>query len=92
MARSLRSRLANLEQSTVTEEVRLLEKLLQLQREFSLPLPEGIPSDVLREGERRIFALQSRLRATSDRDQWQGAAAEFHDWVLSIHEQYGQKK
>ena len=91
MVRSLRSRLADLEQSAASEELRLIDRLLQLQREFSLPLPDGIPADVLREGERRIFALQGRLRATADRDQWQAAAREFHAWVLSIHDQYGNK-
>ena len=89
--RSLRSRLADLESSDAADELQQFDRILQLQREFSLPLPDGIPADVLREGERRIFALQGRLRATADRDQWQAAAREFHAWVLSIHDQYGNK-
>jgi hypothetical protein len=62
---------------------RMLE---QFQADLGLPLPEGVPAEVMREAERRIVAMRDAICANRND---QTPAHEFRQWVLSIHQQYG---
>lgn len=63
--------------------VRMLE---QFQADLGLPLPQGIPAEVMREAERRIVAMRDAICANRND---QTPANEFRQWVLSIHQRYG---
>jgi len=60
-------------------------KLLKLQAELNLPLPEAAPSFVRNEGFLKLTHLQSAIRADPNN---QAAVDDFKAWALEMRQKY----
>ena len=81
MTRTLRRRLARLEDST-SGDITRNPRFAELQRKLNLPLPAGTPEDIRVEALERLLAARSAVDAAVE-------LAKFTEWVQQVHDEYG---
>jgi hypothetical protein len=85
MKRRTLDRIAAIEKDRFAADRLYRQRFLEVQAAFNLPLPDGAPPAVFREGERLLIEAVSAYKANGDEELF----AEFHAWVASVHARFG---